>query len=113
MKEAIVAPDISVSFIDSPIPTPGPRQILVKVIVAGTNPKDWKFPKFTNNAHNSGDDVAGIVEAVGDSVCEFRKGDRVAGMHCFPRPHGAYAEYAILSEHLTFHIPNNVTFEEV
>lgn len=113
MKEAIVAPDATVTITDSPIPSPGPREILVKVIVAGTNPKDWKFPAFMNQAHNSGDDLAGVVEAVGDEVCEFRKGDRVAGMHAFPKPHGAFAEYAVLDDYMTFHIPENTTFEEV
>ncbi|KAH7320670.1 chaperonin 10-like protein [Stachybotrys elegans] len=112
MKEAIVAPDLSVTIHDVPIPAPGPHEILVKVLVAGTNPKDWKFPEVSNKAHNSGDDLAGIVEAVGEGVCEFRNGDRVAGMHAFPLPHGAFAEYAILRDYMAFHIPENVSFEE-
>ncbi|KFA51408.1 hypothetical protein S40293_03270 [Stachybotrys chartarum IBT 40293] len=112
MKEAIVVPDATVTITDSPIPSPGPHQVLVKVIVAGTNPKDWKFPAFMNHAHNSGDDLAGVVEAVGDKVCEFRKGDRVAGMHAFPKPHGAFVEYAVLDDYMTFRIPETTTFEE-
>jgi len=39
MKEAIVNPDLSVEIKESPIPTPGPGQILIKVIVSGMNPK--------------------------------------------------------------------------
>jgi NADPH:quinone reductase-like Zn-dependent oxidoreductase len=36
MKEAIVHPDTSVTIQESPIPTPGFGEILVKVVVAGT-----------------------------------------------------------------------------
>ena len=41
MKEAIVHAGPKVEIIDSPIPTPGPDQVLTKVIVSGSNPKDW------------------------------------------------------------------------
>lgn len=35
MKEAIVQKDTSVNIIDSPIPKPGPEQVLIKVVVSG------------------------------------------------------------------------------
>lgn len=44
MKEAIVSPKdgtVSVEIKDSPIPEPGPNEILIKVVVSGSNPKDW------------------------------------------------------------------------
>ncbi|KAK5995507.1 Trans-enoyl reductase fsr4 [Cladobotryum mycophilum] len=114
MKEAIVNVDatVTVTIQETPIPKPGPHQVLVKVIVAGTNPKDWMFPKALSRAHNSGDDVAGIVEEVGSEVYEFHKGDRVAGMHCFPEPHGAFGEYAILLDYMTIRLPDGTSFEE-
>ncbi|KAK2014588.1 alcohol dehydrogenase GroES-like domain-containing protein [Colletotrichum eremochloae] len=112
MKEAIVNTDISVTVKDSPIPTPGPGELLIKVIVSGTNPKDWKVPQWQNEAANSGDDVAGIVETVGSDVYEFAKGDRVAGFHVMRSPHGSFAEYAIVPAFSAFHIPKNVSFEE-
>lgn len=31
---------------DSPIPQPNTDQVLIKVIISGTNPKDWKQPDF-------------------------------------------------------------------
>lgn len=37
MKEALVNKDISVEIVDSPIPKPGPGQLLIKVVVAGTS----------------------------------------------------------------------------
>lgn len=65
-----------------------------------------------NNEHNSGDDVAGIVESVGKNVYEFKAGDRVAAFHEMRAPHGSFAEYSIAWQHTTFHIPETVSFEE-
>lgn len=41
MKEAIVSKGPSVKIVDSPIPEPGPEQVVIKVVVSGSNPKDW------------------------------------------------------------------------
>ena len=41
MKEALVTAGPKVQIVDSPIPKPGPGQVLIKVVVAGGNPKDW------------------------------------------------------------------------
>jgi len=71
------------------------------------------MPIFTQQTLNSGDDLAGIVEAVGDGVYEFTPGDRVAGMHQIGGGHGSFAEYAITPASTTFHIPDHVSFEEV
>lgn len=40
---------------------------------AGSNPKDWKhpMPAYFNVKLNQGDDVGGIVEAVGSAVSLF------------------------------------------
>jgi hypothetical protein len=40
MKEAIVHKGSRVEILDSEIPTPGPEQVIVKVVVIGCNPKD-------------------------------------------------------------------------
>jgi NADPH:quinone reductase len=45
-KEAVVDKDISVQIVDSPIPQPAANQVLIKVEVSGTNPKDWKYPQW-------------------------------------------------------------------
>ncbi|KAH6951351.1 chaperonin 10-like protein [Fusarium avenaceum] len=112
MKEAIVKNDSSVEIVDSPIPKPGPGEVLIKVVIAGTNPKDWKLPYYINKDFNSGDDVAGTVEAVGENVVGFHKGDRVAAFHEMKAPHGAFAEYAIAPYFTTFHIPDSISYEE-
>ncbi|KAI1371885.1 GroES-like protein [Hypoxylon crocopeplum] len=112
MKEAVVAPGLKVEIIDSPIPKPNPDQVLIKVVVSGSNPKDWKLPDWRNVTANQGDDIAGIVEEVGSNVTEFKPGDRVAAFHEMMSPGGSYAEYAIAWQHTTFHIPQKTTFEE-
>ncbi|KAJ5618823.1 hypothetical protein N7510_002807 [Penicillium lagena] len=112
MKEAVVDKTVTVTIRDTPIPTPGPAQVLIHVVVSGTNPKDWKVPKWTDTTINQGDDIAGYVSAVGDGVQNFRKGDRVAAFHQMMSPNGSYAEYAIAWEHTTFHLPEKTSFEE-
>lgn len=42
MKEAIVGKGPKVEIIDSPIPKPGPDQVVTKIIFSGSNPKDCK-----------------------------------------------------------------------
>ncbi|KAH6999225.1 chaperonin 10-like protein [Ilyonectria sp. MPI-CAGE-AT-0026] len=110
MKEAIVSQG-DVKIIDSPIPVPQKGQVLIRVVVAGSNPKDVKST-FWLPPSNFGDDIAGYVESVGDGVLEFRPNDRVAAFHEMFTPHGAFAEYAIAWAHTTFRLPANVSFEE-
>ncbi|KAI0158142.1 GroES-like protein [Xylariaceae sp. FL1272] len=112
MKEALVEKGPKVTIIDSPIPKAGADQLVIKVIVSGSNPKDWKVPFWMNNKLNQGDDIAGIVHEVGENVTEFHVGDRVAAFHQMMSPHGSYAEYAVAWQHTTFHIPKKTSFEE-
>ncbi|KAK1907154.1 hypothetical protein P3342_006342 [Pyrenophora teres f. teres] len=112
MKEAQVAQDTTVTIKDVPMPTPGPDQVVIKVIVSGSNPKDWKMPAYNVEPNtNSGDDIAGLIHSVGANVYEFKPGDRVASFHKMLTPGGSFAEYAIGHAHTTFHIPHSVSFE--
>jgi NADPH2:quinone reductase len=96
MKEAVVTKGLKVTIQDAPIPTPGPEQVVIRVVVSGSNPKDWKIPELVPDYNaNSGDDIAGIVHAVGDKVWEFKAGDRVACFHEMMTPGGSFAEYAV------------------
>ena len=119
MKEARVYKDddlgVKVKLHDVPIPTPAPDQVLIKVVVSGSNPKDWKILSLYAgyDAFNSGDDIAGIVESVGsDTIGEFKPGDRVAAFHTMMTPSGSFAEYALAPATTTFHIPERTSFEE-
>ncbi|GAB7364307.1 hypothetical protein MBLNU230_g4852t1 [Neophaeotheca triangularis] len=116
MKEAIVSAGPSVKIVDSPIPKPGPDQIVTKVVFSGSNPKDWKIsemmPNMPNAVSNQGDDISGIVHEVGENVSEFKKGDRVAAFHEMMTSGGSYAEYAVSWKHTTFFLPKKNSFEE-
>ncbi|KAK7987147.1 hypothetical protein PG996_006252 [Apiospora saccharicola] len=113
MKECIIYKGPTVKIVDSPIPkAERPNDVIIKVVVSGSNPKDWKCPEWMNVDVNEGDDIAGIVHEVGSNVTEFRKGDRVAAFHEMLAPGGSYAEYAVAHQHTTFHIPAKTSFEE-
>ena len=89
MKQVInkAGSEVKVEITSGSIPTPGAKQVLIKVVVFGSNPKDWKVPEFAaayNDPNdgslmarskaglNQGDDIAGIVEQVGKDVIEFK-----------------------------------------
>ncbi|KAK5701191.1 hypothetical protein LTR17_022808 [Elasticomyces elasticus] len=113
MKEAFVFPGLKVEIKDTPIPTPGPGQVLIKVVVCGSNPKDFKMSEWFKNMPemDQGNDIAGYVESVGEGVTQFKAGDRVAALlELFPG--GGYAEYAVAKAQATFHLPDKTTFEE-
>lgn len=137
MKEAIVDTKGEVRIIDSPIPEPGDNEVLIKVVVSGSNPKDWKVeyrprpplppcryhlrltsrlppkvPMWMDLEHNSGDDIAGTIAALGCRVTTFAPGQRVAAFHVMRAPHGSYAEYAVAPAHTTFALPAHTSFEE-
>lgn len=69
------------TIVDSPIPKPNDDQVVIKVVVSGSNPKDWKIPAWLGKTMNTGDDMAGIVHEVGANVTEFKPGDRVFAFH--------------------------------
>jgi NADPH2:quinone reductase len=114
MLEAVVhpLPTLTSTIHSVPIPVPKPTEVLIKVVAAGSNQKDWIHPTAINISINSGDDMAGTVHAIGSAVQDFRIGDRVAAFHHMGSPGGAYAEYAIAPAHTTFHIPPKLSFEE-
>ncbi|KAF5857748.1 hypothetical protein ETB97_005383 [Aspergillus alliaceus] len=56
MKEVINLTGPTVKFVDSPIPEPNDDQVLIKVVVSGSNPKDWKVPDLAA----SGDTIPGM-----------------------------------------------------
>lgn len=114
MKEAFVSHDLNVEIRDVEVPKPERGQVLIKVVFSGTNPKDWKMPQWMlkdKPAQDSGDDIAGYVEGVGEGVSGFAKGDRVAAFHEMMKPHGSFAQYAIAWDYCTFHLPEATSFE--
>jgi NADPH:quinone reductase-like Zn-dependent oxidoreductase len=96
-------------------PTVGDDEVLIKVRAAALNPLDYHLLGHPfirrilskQKIKRPGRDVAGVVEAVGSLVNEFKPGDAVFGWSG-----GAYAEYTCTSESSLVKKPDNVTFEQ-
>lgn len=104
--------------LELPVPVPGPGQALVRVAAAALNPADaafraGQFKYFIRQPMPIvlGNDLAGVVEAVGPGVTRFQPGDRVYAMLPTPTP-GADAEFArVAAEHLA-PAPGSLTLAE-
>jgi NADPH:quinone reductase-like Zn-dependent oxidoreductase len=112
------SPDVlELREIDKPVPTDD--EVLVRIRASSVNPAEWYAmtglfvarmgmgllkPKNTR----LGVDFAGVVEAVGGNVKQFRPGDEVFG-----GKNGAFAEYVCVREDRGVALkPANVTFEQ-
>lgn len=82
MKQAIISPNLSVTVVETPIPSPEPDEVIIKVVTIGINPIDWKGadPEVQVKLHgylkakeyaNLGKDVAGYVHSVGTPLISF------------------------------------------
>jgi NADPH:quinone reductase-like Zn-dependent oxidoreductase len=120
--------------VDPPMPKPGRRQVLVKVVACSLNFRDlaialgtYRMPTRQNVIPLS--DGAGEVVEVGADVTRIRVGDRVAG--CFFQRwiggppsadthtsalggsiDGMLREYAVLEEDGVVNLPTHLSFEE-
>jgi NADPH2:quinone reductase len=71
----------------------------------------WVKGRDESRGVNAGDDVAGVVKAVGAEVFEYQPGDRVAALHRMGEDHGTYAEFTVVPANTTFMLPPNIAFE--
>jgi NADPH2:quinone reductase len=100
-------------------PQPAAGQVLVRIKASGVNPLDTKI-RAGAAAHARhpypailGIDLAGIVEAVGPDVTDFRAGDEVYGMTGgVGGVQGSLAEYAAVDAALLARKPNNLGMRE-
>ncbi|KUL48055.1 NADP-dependent oxidoreductase [Streptomyces sp. NRRL S-1521] len=106
------------TFLDLPVPEPGPGQLLVAVRAAGVNPVDWKLRAGKRRPGQGpltgpevlGSEVAGVVERVGAGVTGFAPGDAVFGNPVAGA--GGYAEYTLLPTGAAAHKPDAVPFTD-
>jgi NADPH:quinone reductase len=97
-----------------PRPEPGPGQVLVKVAAATVNPTDLGFraggralPPGVEPPYIAGMDLAGVIDAVGPDVADWRAGDRVMAAVSPSRPGGgAQAEYVIVGADQLARVPD-------
>ncbi len=103
-----------------PRPTVGAGEVLVRVHAASVNFADWTIlqgrPAVMRLAFGlsrprvpiRGRDVAGVVEAIGEGVTDFRPGDRVYG----EVDGGTFAEFTVASERILAPMPAGLRFEQ-
>ena len=108
---------LSLADIDRPVP--GSGEVLLRVQAASVFIGDWHvmagipylgrlaFGLRAPKPRVRGQDVAGVVEAVGDGVTRLTVGDEVFGT-C----NGAFADYAIAREDKLAPMPSNLTPEQ-
>ncbi len=93
----------SLQDIELPDPTPGVRDLLVRVKAISVNPVDTKVRQraapVTGQAKVLGWDAVGTVAAVGSGVKKFKPGDRVYYAGSITRP-GANSELHVVDERI-------------
>jgi NADPH:quinone reductase-like Zn-dependent oxidoreductase len=101
------------------VPAVGENDVLVRVHAAGCGPDVWHImtgqPYFARlmlglrrpKVAIRGGDVAGTVEAVGESVTDLRPGDEVMGV-----AEGSFAELAVGPAEKIVRKPDRLSFEE-
>lgn len=144
MKAMLLKEYKQLELTELPTPEVGPEDLLVRVRACGICGSDVhgydgstgrRIPPIV-----MGHEAAGVVAAVGDSVSDFKEGDRVTfdstvscgkcffcrrgqinlcdnrrvlGVSCGEyRQYGAFAEYVVVPQHISYHLPDNLSFEE-
>lgn len=101
----------ALTLVDLPIPTPKPNEAVVKISAAGINFIDVYYREGRYSSplpFVDGQEAAGVVTAVGDSVKSVKACDRVA----YTGVLGAYAEYAAVPADRLVSIPSTVTDQQ-
>lgn len=121
------APDV-VALAEVPKPTPGDREVLIRIHATTVTTGDWRarslimpagfglmgrlvFGVFGPRKPILGTELAGVVEAVGKAVTRFEVGDQV---FAFPgAAFGCHAEYRTIAEDGLIALkPTNLSFEQ-
>jgi NADPH2:quinone reductase len=100
-------------FTDIPAPEPKPGEIRIQNRAAALNFFDilmiqGKYQTKPPRPFTPGSEVAGVVDAVGEGVSEFKLGDRVQAM----ATGGTFCESSIAPAAKAFRIPDAMSFEE-
>ncbi|KAH7086114.1 putative alcohol dehydrogenase [Paraphoma chrysanthemicola] len=112
--KTIGKPMVSVS--DWPVPSPGPKQVQVRVTVSGLNPHDRgsrDFGLFIGDdlPNVLANDVVGVVTALGEGANRFKVGDRIFAQAGGKETKGLQ-EYAVLDEDYAANVPEGIKDDE-
>ncbi|XP_006775970.1 PREDICTED: quinone oxidoreductase [Myotis davidii] len=99
---------------DVAVPIPKDHQVLIKVHACGVNPVDTyirsgSYSRKPLLPYTPGSDVAGVIEAVGENVSAFKKGDRVFTAGTIS---GGYAEFAVAADDTVYTLPEKLDFKQ-
>lgn len=103
-------------LVESPIPSPGPGEVLIECRAAGINFADClvrmglysSAKEFVGWPITPGFEVAGVVAETGPGVSKLFKGQRVAALTLF----GGYASHLVVKEDQAMPIPEALSFHE-
>jgi len=95
-------------------PRPAPGQVLVRMHAIGVNPVETyiragTYARLPALPYTPGNDGAGVVEQIGDSVTEFKPGDHVYTAGSLS---GTYAEFALCRTDQVHRLPENTSFAQ-
>ncbi|KAI0323353.1 GroES-like protein [Cubamyces sp. BRFM 1775] len=114
------APQAEWELGESPVPAPGPKEVLVKIMATALNPLDWKIQTIFGFLIGSypfvgGTDGAGVVEEVGSEVTTVVKGDKILFQGWVENSKATFQQYCVVPAEITAKatfIPDNISFEE-
>lgn len=144
MKSLLLSEYSHLEIADMPQPAVGHGEVLVRVEACGICGSDVHGYDGSSGRRIPpivmGHEAAGTVEAIGDGVTKYKKGDRVTfdstvycgecvycrrgqinlcdnrqviGVSCGDyRRHGAFAEYVVVPERIMYPLPSNIGFDE-
>lgn len=101
-------------FEEVPTPHPGQGEVMVRMHAIGVNPVETyiragTYARLPALPYTPGNDGAGVVEQIADSVTEFKPGDRVYTSGSLS---GTYAEFALCNAKQVHPLPENVSFAQ-
>lgn len=106
-------PDVA-GMRDMAMPQPGRGEVLLRVHAAGLNPVDYKIREGALKAIQRyplpaimGNELSGVVEALGEGAEIFAPGERVFARMPKDRM-GAFAEYAVVPQALLARVPEGL-----
>jgi NADPH:quinone reductase-like Zn-dependent oxidoreductase len=98
-----------------PVPTPAAGEVRIRVHAASVNPVDWKIRSGrlqktspVSLPYVPGRDVAGVIDAVGPGVTDWKVGDSVLAV----LDGGGFADYVTAPVESIARKPANLSFEE-
>ena len=113
MKAVHVIADSKLSWDETPTPSPGAGEVLIKVQATAINRADLMqrmgmYPPPPGASEIMGLECAGVVAAIGDGVTRWKEGDEV----CALLSGGGYAQFAVAPEGSVLPVPKGLTMAQ-